>query len=111
VLTAPRHERDAQSLVERLGVPAHTPLPDSRSTSWTRTGSPPSRPATAVPTWSGFSAKREGTPVLDGDCNKVAYAVPFDVLAEHFRRLVDSPRVGFRVVTITRFVLHPWQLT
>ena len=29
VLTAPWHERDAQSLVERLGVPVLTPLPDS----------------------------------------------------------------------------------
>ena len=29
VLTAPWHERDAQSIVERLGVPVYTPLPDS----------------------------------------------------------------------------------
>jgi glyoxylase-like metal-dependent hydrolase (beta-lactamase superfamily II) len=29
VLTAPWHERDAQSLVERLGAPVCTPLPDS----------------------------------------------------------------------------------
>ena len=29
VLTAPWHERDTQSLVERLGVPVHTPLPDT----------------------------------------------------------------------------------
>jgi glyoxylase-like metal-dependent hydrolase (beta-lactamase superfamily II) len=29
VLTAPWHERDAQSLVERLDVPVYTPLPDS----------------------------------------------------------------------------------
>ena len=29
VLTAPWHERDAQQLVERLGVPVLTPLPDS----------------------------------------------------------------------------------
>src|SRR5919108_3141117 len=29
VLTAPWHERDAQSLVERLGVPVYTPLPDT----------------------------------------------------------------------------------
>ena len=29
VLTAPWHERDTQSLVERLGVPVFTPLPDS----------------------------------------------------------------------------------
>lgn len=29
VLTAPGHERDTQSLVERLGVPVFTPLPDS----------------------------------------------------------------------------------
>ena len=29
VLTAPWHERDAQSLVERLGVPVYTPPPDT----------------------------------------------------------------------------------
>jgi glyoxylase-like metal-dependent hydrolase (beta-lactamase superfamily II) len=29
VLSAPWHERDAQSLVERLGVPVYTPLPDT----------------------------------------------------------------------------------
>ncbi|HJU49085.1 MAG TPA: MBL fold metallo-hydrolase [Gaiellaceae bacterium] len=29
VLTAPWHERDAESLVERLGAPVYTPLPDS----------------------------------------------------------------------------------
>jgi hypothetical protein len=29
VLTAPWHERDAQSLVERLGAPVYAPLPDS----------------------------------------------------------------------------------
>ena len=29
VLTAPWHERDSRGLVERLGVPVHTPLPDS----------------------------------------------------------------------------------
>ena len=29
VLTAPWHERDAESLVDRLGVPVYTPLPDS----------------------------------------------------------------------------------
>ena len=29
VLTAPWHERDTEGLVERLGVPVYTPLPDS----------------------------------------------------------------------------------
>jgi len=29
VLTAPWHERDAQNLVERLGAPVYTPLPDT----------------------------------------------------------------------------------
>ena len=29
VLTAPWHERDSRSLVERFGVPVYTPLPDS----------------------------------------------------------------------------------
>src|SRR6187397_1810933 len=30
VLTAPWHERDAQSLVERLGLPVYTPPPDTQ---------------------------------------------------------------------------------
>jgi glyoxylase-like metal-dependent hydrolase (beta-lactamase superfamily II) len=29
VLTAPWHERDAQTLVERLGIPVYTPVPDT----------------------------------------------------------------------------------
>ena len=29
MLTAPWHERDSEYLVERLGVPVHTPLPDT----------------------------------------------------------------------------------
>ena len=29
VLTAPWHERDTRGLVERLGVPVYTPLPDT----------------------------------------------------------------------------------
>ena len=29
VLTAPWHERDSEGLVERLGAPVYTPLPDS----------------------------------------------------------------------------------
>lgn len=29
VLTCPWHERDSRSLVERLGVPVYTPLPDA----------------------------------------------------------------------------------
>ena len=29
MLTAPWHERDSEGLVQRLGVPVYTPLPDS----------------------------------------------------------------------------------
>jgi len=29
VLSAPWHERDTEGLVERLGVPVYTPLPDT----------------------------------------------------------------------------------
>jgi hypothetical protein len=56
VLTAPWHERDARSLVERLGVPVYTPLPDSAQY---LTASPPSRPATVVPTSYGCFASRK----------------------------------------------------
>ena len=59
VLTAPWHERDAQSLVERLGVPVYTPLPDTALDLMDSTASPPSRLATAVPTSSGCSARRK----------------------------------------------------
>ena len=70
VLTAPWHERDAESLVERLGVPVYTPLPDSaRSSSWTRTASPPSRLATAAPdvVWLLREKKGEARPYAAGD--------------------------------------------
>ena len=54
VLTCPWHERDSQGLVERLDLPVYTPLPDSAQYLMeTYSCSPPSRPATAVPTSSG----------------------------------------------------------
>ena len=38
VLTSPWHRRDAQSLVERLGVPVYTPLPTSARASRSTSG-------------------------------------------------------------------------
>jgi glyoxylase-like metal-dependent hydrolase (beta-lactamase superfamily II) len=38
VLTAPWHERDSRGLVERLGVPVYTPLPDSAEYLMTKYG-------------------------------------------------------------------------
>jgi hypothetical protein len=59
VLTAPWHERDAQSLVERLDVPVYTPLPDSAQYLMDTYGITAEQPATAVPTSSGCSARRK----------------------------------------------------
>jgi hypothetical protein len=47
VLTAPWHERDAQSLVERLVAPVFTPPPDSAD-DLVRRSSPATRSPTAV---------------------------------------------------------------
>ena len=58
VLTAPWHERDTQSLVERLGVPVFTPLPDSALYLMDTYGiTAEQAPGTAVPTLSGCSAR------------------------------------------------------
>ena len=57
VLTAPWHERDTQSLVERLGVPVFTPLPDSAQYLMDTYGITAEQAGTAVPTSSGSCAR------------------------------------------------------
>ena len=55
VLTAPWHERDAEGLVQRLGVPVYTPLPDSAQYLMDTYGITAEQ--TAVPTSSGCCAR------------------------------------------------------
>jgi hypothetical protein len=57
VLTAPWHERDAESLVERLGVPVYTPLPDTAEYLMETYGVTAEQAGEAVPTLSGCSAR------------------------------------------------------
>ncbi len=57
VLTNPWHERGTQSLVERLGVPVFTPLPDSAEDLMQKYASRPTRLGMAVRTWSGCSGR------------------------------------------------------
>ena len=59
VLTAPWHERDAQGLVERLGVPVLTPLPDSAQYLMDTYGITAEQAGDGVPTSSGCSASRK----------------------------------------------------
>ena len=52
VLTCPWHERDTESLVERLGVPVFAPPPETQEDLDGRSSvSPPSRLPAAAPTW------------------------------------------------------------
>lgn len=54
VLTAPWHERDTQQLVETLGAAVFTPPPIRRRTLSRSTGSLPSKPLVAAPTFPGY---------------------------------------------------------
>jgi glyoxylase-like metal-dependent hydrolase (beta-lactamase superfamily II) len=55
VLTAPWHERDARSLVERLAAEVFTPRPTPPTTSSASSASVPNRRPAAVPTLRGCS--------------------------------------------------------
>ena len=57
VLTAPWHERDAESLVARLGVPVYTPLPDSAQFLMDTYGLTAEQAGTGLPTSSGCSVR------------------------------------------------------
>ena len=53
VLTSPWHERDAQSLVEHLGLTVYTPPPDTAQDLMDKFGVTGNRREREVPTWSG----------------------------------------------------------
>jgi hypothetical protein len=53
VLTCPWHERDTQTLVERLGVPVFAPAPETREDLMEKYGRTPRRFLMAVLTWPG----------------------------------------------------------
>jgi hypothetical protein len=57
VLTAPWHERDAQRLVERLGVPVYTPLPDTAEDLMRQYGITAEQAGDGSPTSSGSSRR------------------------------------------------------
>jgi glyoxylase-like metal-dependent hydrolase (beta-lactamase superfamily II) len=75
VLTAPWHERDAQSIVERLGVPVHTPLPDSAQYLMDTYGLTAEQAGDGSPdlVWLLREKKGEARPYAPGD------RLPFDV--------------------------------
>ena len=83
VLTAPWHERDAQSLVERLGVPVYTPLPDSAQDLMDMYGITAEQAGEGSPdlVWLLREHKGEARPYSPGD------RLPFgaDVFAGHKR--------------------------
>ena len=66
VLTAPWHERDAQSLVERLDAPVYAPPPDTQEDLMEITVSLPSRPPVVVLTWPGCSAATHSRSTCSG---------------------------------------------
>jgi glyoxylase-like metal-dependent hydrolase (beta-lactamase superfamily II) len=81
VLTAPWHERDSESLVERLGVPVYTPLPDSAQYLMETYGITAERAGDGSPdvVWLLREKKGEARPYTAGD------RLPFgaDVLPGH----------------------------
>jgi glyoxylase-like metal-dependent hydrolase (beta-lactamase superfamily II) len=69
VLTAPWHERDAQSLVERLGVPVYTPLPDTAEDLMRKYGITAEQAGDGSPdvVWLLKEGKGDGRPYSAGD--------------------------------------------
>ena len=69
VLTAPWHERDAESLVERLGVPVYTPLPDTAEYLMRTYGISAERAGEGSPdvVWLLREGKGEARPYAAGD--------------------------------------------
>jgi len=81
VLTAPWHERDAEGLVERLGAPVYTPLPDSAQYLMDTYGITAEQAGDGSPdvVWLLREKKGEARPYASGD------RLPFgaDVFAGH----------------------------
>ena len=69
VLTAPWHERDAESLVERLGAPVYTPLPDSAQSLMDTYGLTAEQAGEGSPdvVWLLREGKGEAHPYVAGD--------------------------------------------
>jgi glyoxylase-like metal-dependent hydrolase (beta-lactamase superfamily II) len=69
VLTAPWHERDAQSLVERLGVPVYTPLRDTAEDLMRRYGITAEQAGDGSPdvVWLLVEGKGDARPYSAGD--------------------------------------------
>ena len=69
VLTAPWHERDTQSLVERLGVPVYTPLPETAEDLMQKYGLTAEQAGEGSPdlTWLVRENKGEAHPYAAGD--------------------------------------------
>jgi glyoxylase-like metal-dependent hydrolase (beta-lactamase superfamily II) len=69
VLTAPWHERDTQRLVEGLGVPVHTPLPDTAKDLMRKYGITAEQAGEGSPdlVWLLRESKGEARPYSPGD--------------------------------------------
>ena len=69
VLTCPWHERDTQGLVERLGVPVFTPLPDTAQYLMDTYGITAERAGDGSPdlVWLLREGKGEACPYAPGD--------------------------------------------
>jgi glyoxylase-like metal-dependent hydrolase (beta-lactamase superfamily II) len=78
VLTAPWHERDAESLVERLGVPVYTPLPDTAEYLMRTYGLTAEQAGHGSPdvVWLLREGKGEARPYAPGDPLPFAEAFP-----------------------------------
>ena len=85
VLTAPWHERDSESLVERLGVPVYTPLPDSAQYLMDTYGITAERAGDGSPdvVWLLKRGKGRGAAVLAGRRASVRRRVPRPQVQRH----------------------------
>ena len=105
VLTAPWHERDAESLVERLGVPVYTPLPDTAQELMDMYGITAEQAGEGSPdvVWLLREKRGEARPYSPGD--RLAFGA--DVFAGHKRNdtvlWVESQRAVISGDTLVDF--------
>jgi hypothetical protein len=102
-LTAPWHERDTQSLAERLGAPVFVPRPTLKRTSCGSTGSLASRLPGEARTWPGCvpatcsRARASGGPRSRGTSSRPAIVVRWDSRRSREGRLARGLRPGLEI--------------
>ena len=94
VLTAPWHERDAQSLVERLGVPVFTPPPDTADDLVRKFGITPEQAAGGSPDLAWLLAGDSGKAHLYAACDQLPFGIEVFLGREHNDLVLWIDRLG-----------------